>query len=144
MPFYLILMLFISCSTAPTLKVDRSKWKVSEMTMPEGEAAALIAQKHNFITMTYQNYFDPLFQSMKWTEECRQQNNPGDVRNDDSLILLHSIIFTGPDFQPGFCPDHEGARKTSFVMLYCKKTKKLMQVSCTQEDCGQIFWDKQC
>lgn len=114
------------------------------MTMSEDEAAKLIGQKHNFIRMTYEQFYDPIFQSLKWTENCREQNNPGEIRNEDSFILLHSIIFTGPDFRPGFCPDHEGARKTSFVMLYCKETKKLMQVNCAQDDCGQIFWDKQC
>ncbi|MES2527784.1 MAG: hypothetical protein V4598_11880 [Bdellovibrionota bacterium] len=140
----LFLLSLLSCSTAVTPKPSREKWKVFEITLTEGEALVLIHQKKNFLTLTFEQFFDPYYQTFKWSNACIEGNKIGEVREEEKVILWHSILYTGPDFRTGFCPEYIGSVQSSFVMLYCRQSKKLIQVNCSLEDCGNISWELQC
>ena len=142
--FSLFLVFLISCSTTSAPKINKEKWKVSEKTMSEDEALRLIRNKRTFLAMTYEQFYDPLFQSVKWTEACIEENKIGNIREEDGIILWHSVLYTGPEFRTGFCPDHTGAEQSSFVMLYCRQSQKLFQINCLIQDCRNISWEQQC
>ncbi len=71
---FLFMLVLLSCSTTKVTELNKEKWKVSEMTIPEGEALRLIHQKRNFLKMTYEQIFDPHYQTMKWTDACIEEN----------------------------------------------------------------------
>ncbi len=142
--FLLILFYFLSCSTAVETRINKENWKVSEKTMAGDEALRLIQQKRRFLLLTFEQFMNPLYQGQKWTDACVEQNKIGNIREESGIILWHSVLYTGPEFRTGFCPDHQGAEESSFVMLYCRQSKKLIQVNCLSRDCRNVFWDKQC
>ena len=140
----LILLFLVSCSTATNMNLNNKNWKVSEMTLKEEEALQLIKDKKIFLTLTFEQFFDPFYQTFKWSKSCIEENKIGEVREEEKIILWHSIVYTGPDFRTGFCSEYPGSVQTSLVMLYCRKTHKLYQVRCSLEDCRNISWELQC
>ncbi len=142
----LIFLLFLfSCQKLPqTSEASQKKFFREYKVGTEKEALDLMAVKLTYLSHLYKQNFDSLFKYQKWDPACLEANEIRREAPFSNGFLSVSIIYMSPDFSPGFCPGDRGARKGNFVLLYCRKEKKVIQIRCWEDDCKEMRWEDFC
>ncbi len=139
----LLLWVLVACQMAPNkhgIHGIRHEIPVSG----QAEADQIIAEKISFLNLTYEQVTHPLLKFTKFSSECLSQISIGNRTEFHDGILSVSRIFYGKEFGTGLCPEQHGSQEGLFVLIYCRKQNKVLQIKCNVDKCGETKWQNEC
>lgn len=137
----LLSLILISCASPPQ-KVffpAGAVINVKEFSSTK-EARNFVKNKWNYLTLLFEQSFDPYYGTPKWSPECLKKNELSPVRDSAGNLFFDSQLFLNEEHEAGFC---QGALR-EVIYLQCKDESRVYEIVCALGSCRQRLSQNPC
>lgn len=136
---WLLCLLFISCASSRTTLPPAAEVITKDFSSLK-EASNYIRNKHTYLTLLFEQSFDPYYGTPKWSQECLNRNTLSKIDTSHGNTGFSSQLILNHQNEPGFC---EGSSK-DVIFVQCKDSIQVHEIRCSPGDCQNVLNGNPC
>lgn len=136
--FLVTLLICVSCSTHKRNileLVDQTKYSAVKKSpaASKEEAAKILQNRFNYLTLMYEQSRDPYYGHPKWSEYCLKMTKIGSVSKNNGVTSVSELYVDGKG-NPGLCPEDPMALHAFEIGFYCENEQTVYQITLPQKE----------
>lgn len=135
----LLLLMLSSCATSGS-SLPENVTVISREHSSVKEARNFIRNKWNYLSLLFEQSYDPYYNTPRWPPACLRQNTIGKIEEQKPHSYFLSRFLLNERKEIGFCDGTE----TEVVFLHCENALKSYEIHCPPGTCGKVLKDKPC
>jgi hypothetical protein len=131
---FLAFLMFSGCagkgkgrSVQDILKLEQGQ--VRKIPVASRDEARKIMGNHlNFLKLLFEQSHDPYYGKPRWSVECLQINQVGEIIESSTSLQSLSTLLLGPNGHAGHCSENDAVKKSHLIYVWCESSPELIEL----------------